>query len=85
MRVAGKLSLTLHTLPNTIPPLLQWFFRMWSRPRSKRNYTWAQLLRRVFAIEVFCCPHCGSPRRLVAFLTEPEVIDRILEHLGIKA
>ena len=53
------------------------------RPRSKRYYTWAQLLRRVFAIEVFCCPHCGGPRRLVAFLTEPQVIDRILKHLGI--
>jgi len=42
-------------------------------------------LRRAFAIEVFCCPHCGGPRRLVAFITEPQVIDRILDHLGIEA
>jgi len=55
------------------------------RPRSKRYYTWAELLRRVFATEVFRCPHCGGPRRLVAFITEPQVIDRILDHLGIEA
>ena len=59
--------------PSPLPP----------RPKTKRYHTWAELLRRVFAVEIFCCPHCGGPRRLVSFITEPEAIDRILAHLGI--
>lgn len=53
------------------------------RRKTKRYYPWADLLRRVFGTEVFCCPHCGGRRRLVSFITEPEVIERILTHLGI--
>ena len=53
------------------------------RPKTKRYYPWAELLRRIFGVQVFCCPHCGGRRRLVSFITEPEVIDRILAHLGI--
>jgi len=53
-------------------------------PRWKRYCMWADLLPRVFAIVVFCCPHCGGPRRL-ALITEFMVIDRILDHLGIGA
>ena len=53
------------------------------RPKTKRYYPWADLLRRVFGTEVFCCPHCGGRRRLVSFITEPEAIERILTHLGI--
>ena len=59
--------------PTTGPP----------RSKTKRYYPWAELLRRVFGTEVFCCPHCGGRRRLVSLITEPEVIDRILAHLGI--
>jgi hypothetical protein len=40
-------------------------------PKTKRYYPWAELLRRVFGVEVFCCPHCGGRRRLVSFITEP--------------
>ena len=44
--------------------------------------TWAELLRRVFALDVLTCPHCGGPRRLIALLTDPIVVRRILAHLG---
>ena len=36
-----------------------------SSPRP-RNYTWAQLLRRVFEIDVLTCAQCGSLRVLTA-------------------
>ena len=49
--------------------------------RSSRS-TWAELLRRVFALDVLTCPHCGGPRRLIARLTDPTVVREILTHLG---
>ncbi len=52
-----------------------------ARSRSSRS-TWAELLRRVFAVDVLTCPHCGGPRRLIAQLTDPLVARRILAHLG---
>jgi hypothetical protein len=49
---------------------------------SPHRSTWAELLRRVFAIDVLTCPHCGGTRRLIAFLTDPPVVRKILAHLG---
>ena len=54
-------------------------------PAHKRHrYSWAELLRRVFHIEVFLCD-CGGQRRLLAAILEPEPIRRILLHLGLPA
>ena len=52
-----------------------------ARSHSRRS-TWAELLRRVFALDVLTCPHCGGPRRLIAQLTDPIVVRKILGHLG---
>ena len=54
------------------------------RPRRKR-YSWAELMKRVFEVDVLICEHCGGTRKLLAFLTEPRAIRRILEHLGLPA
>jgi hypothetical protein len=42
---------------------------------------WAELLRRIFEVDPLACPRCGETMRIVAFITEPNTIDRILEHL----
>jgi hypothetical protein len=42
---------------------------------------WAELLRRIFEVDPLACPRCGEEMRIVAFITEPQQIDRILEHL----
>jgi hypothetical protein len=42
---------------------------------------WAELLRRLFEVDPLACPHCGTAMRIVAFITEPTTIDRILDHL----
>ena len=41
---------------------------------------WAELLRRIFEVDPLRCPRCGAAMRVVACLTEPPVIDRILTH-----
>jgi len=53
------------------------------RPERKRTLDWADLLRRAFAIDVLTCTRCGGPRQVIAFITEPEVVAHILDHLGL--
>ena len=43
-----------------------------------RRYPSAALLRRVFEVEALVCPHCGGVRRLLAAITAPESIQRLL-------
>ena len=44
---------------------------------------WAELLRRVFRVDVLRCTGCGGRRKLVAEVTDPLAARRILEHLGL--
>ena len=55
------------------------------RTGPRRRYPWAELLRRVFLIEVLVCPRCGGPRRLLAAIQDPESIRRVLGSLGLSA
>jgi Putative transposase len=51
--------------------------------RWRRRYSWAELMKRVFLVEVLTCPECGGSRRLLAFILKPSAIERILSHLGL--
>jgi hypothetical protein len=53
------------------------------RSRRPRNYTWAELMRRVFAVDVLVCPACQGPMRILATIHPPEATRAILEHLGL--
>ncbi len=50
-----------------------------SKPARLR---WAQLLKRVFDIDVERCA-CGGKLKLVAVIEEPAVIEKILKHIGL--
>ncbi len=43
---------------------------------------WAQLIRRIYEIDPLVCLRCRGVMRVVAFITEPRVIRRILDHLA---
>ena len=43
------------------------------------------MIRRIYEVDPLVCPRCGEPMRIVAFITEPKVIARILRHLGARA
>ena len=49
----------------------------------RRRYPRAELLRRVFEIDVFACPHCGGVRRLLAAITDPDAIATELRAMGL--
>ena len=44
---------------------------------------WAELLAKVYDIDVLACPECGGRMQLIAFIAEPAVAKRILEHLHL--
>ena len=41
------------------------------------------MIRKVYEVEPMICPRCGGRMKVVAFLTEPAVVDRIIRHLGL--
>ena len=44
---------------------------------------WAELLAKVFRVDVLFCERCGGRLRVLAYLTDPPVVRAILEHLGL--
>ena len=48
---------------------------------SRAAMTWIQRLRRVYAIDVSVCPKCGGALKVLAVITDPQVITSILAHL----
>ena len=42
---------------------------------------WGRLLERTYQIDVFVCPRCHGPTRVIAAITEPAVIRKILDHV----
>jgi len=47
--------------------------------------SWAQRLKRVFAIDIESCPECGGKLRVIACIEEPWLIRQILEHVRQRA
>ena len=43
---------------------------------------WAEVLSRTFDLDVFTCVGCGGRRRVLAYLTAPNAVRAILEHLS---
>lgn len=53
-----------------------------SPARRAAAYAWVRLLARIYEVLPLLCPRCGSEMRLIAFITAPDAIGAILEHLG---
>ena len=47
--------------------------------------SWAERLKRVFDIDISVCPLCGGTLRVIADVTDPDVIRTILAHLKQRA
>ena len=54
-------------------------------PLREAQRRWAELLRRIYDVDPLTCPACGGPMRIVAFITERVVIERILAHLAARS
>ena len=52
-----------------------------SEPRRRSRLSWAQLLRRVFFVDALACPKCALPMVVLALISDPSVVTKILRHL----
>ncbi|MBK8974672.1 MAG: transposase [Planctomycetes bacterium] len=55
------------------------------KKRTRRRYSWAQLMLRCSGVDVLVCPRCQTRRQLLTFITDPRTIVRILTHLDLPA
>jgi len=58
------------------------------QPAPRRRLPWAQLLRRLLHVDALACPRCSTPSQRVpmivlALLTDPDAVAKILRHLGL--
>ena len=50
------------------------------RPASR--YRWAVLIAWIYEVHPLVCPHCGAETAIIAFVTGPAQVSRVLEHIG---
>jgi hypothetical protein len=48
--------------------------------KRKCKMTWAALIKAIFEVDPLKCPKCGGTMRIVLFIEEPTVIEKILRH-----
>jgi len=85
----------LVTYHGVLAPAASWRDRIVPGPRPRRRsaggcsasadrrHPWAELLKRVFAVDVLRCADCGGRRVMIATITAADPIHRILTHLGL--
>jgi len=44
---------------------------------------WAEMIRKAYEVDPLSCPSCGGRMRIVSFIEDPKVIDRIIRHLEL--
>ncbi len=44
---------------------------------------WAELIKKVYEADPLVCVRCGGAMRIIAFIDQPDMIEKILSHLGL--
>ena len=44
---------------------------------------WAEMIRKVYEVNPLTCPKCQAEMRIIAFITDYAVVDRIIHHLKL--
>jgi hypothetical protein len=53
--------------------------KLWRTPSKG----WAEKIRKVYEVDPLVCPKCRGTMKVVAFLTDFSVVDRIINHLKL--
>ena len=56
-----------------------------SAERRRLRRQWARLIRRIYEADPLLCGQCGHQMRILSFLTDPPVVDKILKHVELEA
>ena len=52
-------------------------------PPTKTSPGWRELIKMVYEVDPLICPACGAEMKIIAFITNCEIIDRIIHHLRL--
>ena len=52
-------------------------------PAKKTSPGWRELVGKVSEVDPLTCPVCGAHMKVIAFITNYAVIDKIIHHLGL--
>jgi hypothetical protein len=52
-------------------------------PPGKASPGWRELIRKVYETDPLTCPACGAQMKVISFITNYAVIDKIIHHLGM--
>jgi hypothetical protein len=44
---------------------------------------WAEMVRKVYEVDPMLCPQCGGTMKVIVFITDFSVVDRIINHLKL--
>jgi len=55
-----------------------------TRDARAHRRSWAQLIKRIYEVDPLVCPSCGAEMKVIAFITERDVVDAIQRHLERK-
>ena len=59
------------------PPIIE------EEPRYVPSRGWAEMIRKIYEVDPLLCTSCGGQMRIIAFIQEPKVIDKIIRHLRL--
>jgi hypothetical protein len=54
-------------------------------PRRRCSASWARLIAKVYQVDPLLCVRCGQRMSILAFVSDQHSINRILDHLGLRA
>ena len=46
---------------------------------------WARLIQKIYEADRLLCPKCQGQMRIISSIEDPEVIKKILKHLGLRS
>jgi len=49
----------------------------------KFRKTWFLLIQKIYEVDPLTCPKCQGKMRVVAFIEDPDVVNKILKHLNL--
>ena len=67
------------------PPQLEQHTTTGAKTSKLSRANWARLIRKVFEVDPLLCGKCGSEMKIIAVVTDPKVVDRIIHHLDKNA
>jgi uncharacterized protein YbaR (Trm112 family) len=65
-------------LDDTIPAVMP---NEMSSKESRQN--WARLIQKIYEVDPLVCPKCHGSMKIIAFIEEVDIIEKILRHLGL--